>query len=122
MLTRNDIRLNEYILRFGLMFHVLPLRLDPATGQMYMKENELLGRSIFLIYRIILGCWSIFAVYRSVDFIILSGSWDPILSPVTLIAVIVGGMAVINMHVLLANIQKGVKLYNGVFNLNEDKG
>ena len=104
------------------MLHLFPLRMDPATGQMYLKEDDWLGKSIFMINQIMLGCFTIFGTYRSIAFLVISDNWDPILSPVTLIMDTVGYVAVINMYVLLANVQKGVKLYNGLFNLNEDKG
>ena len=121
MLTRTDIRFNEYILRFALMFRILPLGFDPTTGQLYQKDNNLLGKSVLLGYQIVLGCFSIFGAYRSIDFIVFS-DWDPILSPTTLATFAIGIGAVVVMQILLTNLHKGVKIYNGLFNLNEDKG
>ena len=104
------------------MLHLLPVRLDPTTGQVYMKSNSRREEVIFLIYRILLGGLTLFVAYRTMDFIVFSATWDPILSPVTLMWGAVEGVAVAALHNALQNLDKFVKIYNGLFNLNEDKG
>ena len=87
-----------------------------------MKDNNAVDQSIFMIYELTLGVFTAFAVYRSVDFLVFSGTWDQILSPVTLIVDCLCCGSVIVMYILLAHLHKVVKIYNGLFNMNEDKG
>ena len=122
MLTREDIRFNEYIIRFLPMLHLLPARLEPTTGRLYLKSNRILGKSLFLTYQILISSFTIFCTYRSVDFILFSKTtWDPVQVPCTLIVNVLAGVIVAVMYIL-ANLDKMVKIYNGLFNLNENKG
>ena len=74
------------------------------------------------MYQMVLGCFTIFGAYQSMDFLVFSDTWNPILSPATLVIGTVEGVAVFVTYILLNNLHKGVKIYNGLFNLNEDKG
>ena len=53
---------------------------------------------------------------------IFSETWDPVLSSVILILNAVVFVVVAVMYIVLTNLDKAVKIYNGLFNLNEDKG
>ena len=122
MLRRNDIRFNEYFVRFLFILHMVPVRFDPTTGKIYLKSNRIVGKSFFLLYKIVMGGFIIFCTYRSIDVIVFSETWDPVQFPFTLMVDALAGAAVAVMYILLDNLDKAVKIYNGLFNLNEDKG